>query len=63
LPVSRVPEAYLADNKAEIDAGTMGASPEDRSSVYGWLTFRWVYPLIKCVKGSGPLDRQALPSS
>lgn len=47
LPVSHVPDVYLTENKAKIDAGTMGSSPEDRTSVYGWITFRWVYPLIK----------------
>lgn len=54
--MSRVPDEYLADNKVEIDAGTMGASPEDRTSVYGWLTFQWVYPLIKCVARAVLLD-------
>ncbi|CDZ98657.1 multidrug resistance-associated abc transporter [Phaffia rhodozyma] len=48
LPVESVPASYEEERKAEANqTGGMGSSPEDGCSVWDWITFNWVKPLIK----------------
>lgn len=43
-----VPDDFLAENEKEIrETGSVGSSPEDWTSVWGWITFNWCSPLIK----------------
>ncbi|CED85003.1 Multidrug resistance-associated protein/mitoxantrone resistance protein, ABC superfamily [Phaffia rhodozyma] len=50
-PVETLPASYEREKQVEIEGKNhMGPSPEDGCSLWGWISFNWVKPLIS--KGS-----------